>query len=73
MKSRDELLNLAPEELESKLAELRSEMENLQLQKATHQITNPLRIRTVRRDIARVMTLMNEHKNGIRNINVKEK
>ena len=73
MRSRDELLNLAPEELESKLAELRSEMENLQLQKATHQITNPLRIRTVRRDIARVMTLMNEHKNGIRKINVKEK
>lgn len=73
MQNRDELLNLTPEEFESKLAELQSEMENLQLQKATHQITNPLRIRTVRRDIARVMTLMNEYKSGIRNINVKEK
>ncbi len=73
MKSRDELLNLAPEELDSKLVELQSEMENLQLQKATHQITNPLRIRTVRKDIARVMTLMNEHKIGIRKLNVKEK
>jgi large subunit ribosomal protein L29 len=73
MKSRDELFNLAPEELDSKLVELQGEMENLQLQKATHQITNPLRIRMVRKDIARVMTLINEQKNGIRKINVKEK
>ena len=73
MKSRDEVLNLAPDELEAKLGELQGEMENLQLQKATHQITNPLRIRTVRRDIARVMTLINEHKNGIRKIKVEEK
>jgi large subunit ribosomal protein L29 len=72
MKTRDELLNLAPDELETKLAELQGEMENLQLQKATHQITNPLRIRIVRRDIARVRTLINEHKKGIRNKNVKE-
>jgi large subunit ribosomal protein L29 len=73
MKSRDDLLNLSPDELESKLVELRSEMENLQLQKATHQLTNPLRIRTVRRDIARIMTLINEHKTGIRKIKVEEK
>ncbi|MCK4559494.1 MAG: 50S ribosomal protein L29 [Calditrichia bacterium] len=73
MKSRDEVLNLAPDELEAKLVELLGEMENLQLQKATHQITNPLRIRTVRRNIARVMTLINEHKNGIRKIKVEEK
>jgi large subunit ribosomal protein L29 len=73
MKSREEVLNLAPGELEAKLVELHGEMENLQLQKATHQITNPLRIRTVRRNIARVMTLINEHKNSIRKINVEEK
>ncbi len=73
MKSREEVLNLAPDELEAKLVELLGEMENLQLQKATHQITNPLRIRTVRRNIARVMTLINEHKNGIRKIKVEEK
>ena len=73
MKSRDEILNLSPDELGSKLVELQSEMENLQLQKATHQLTNPLRIRTVRRDIARVMTLINEHKTGIRKINVEKK
>ena len=73
MKSRDEILNLSPDELGSKLVELRSEMENLQLQKATHQLANPLRVRTVRRAIARVMTLINEHETGIRKVNVKEK
>ncbi len=73
MKSRDEVLNIAFDELEAKLVELQGEMENLQLQKATHQITNPLRIRMVRRNIARVMTLINEHKNGIRKIKVEEK
>jgi large subunit ribosomal protein L29 len=73
MKSRDDLLNLAQDELDSKLVELQSEMENLQLQKATHQLTNPLRIRTIRKDIARVKTLINEHKIGIRKNNVKEK
>ncbi len=66
MKSRDEIFSLSSEELETKLTELQSEMGNLQLQKATHQITNPLRIRTVRRDIARVITLINEYKSGIR-------
>ena len=73
MKSRDEILSLSPDELNSRLVELRSEMENLQLQKATHQLSNPLRIRTVRRDIARVMTLINEHKIGIRKLNVEKK
>ena len=73
MKRLDEILNLTPDELGSKLVELRSEMENLQLQQATHQLTNPLRIRMVRRDIARVTTLINEHEKGIRKINVEKK
>ena len=73
MKSRDEIFSLSPDELESKLIELREEMENLLLQKATHQITNPLRIRTVRRDIARVITLISEYELNIRKANVEEK
>jgi large subunit ribosomal protein L29 len=66
MKSREEIFNLTPSELETKLTELLEEMDNLQLQKTTHQITNPLRIRLVRRDIARVKTLLSEHQKGIR-------
>ena len=73
MKSRDMLLNLSPDELAVKLPELQDEMKNLQLQKATHQITNPLRIRIIRRDIARVKTLITEYNKGIRKVNVEEK
>lgn len=73
MKSKDTLMSLSAEELDTKLTELHEEMGNLQLQKATHQITNPLRIRLVRRDIARVKTLINEYQKGIRKTGVEEK
>lgn len=73
MKSRDQIMNMSSSELETKLAELKDEMDNLLLQQATHQLTNPLRIRIVRRDIARVKTLINEYKIGIRKSVVEEK
>lgn len=73
MKSKDEILNLGPDELEAKLSELQDEMENLILQKTTHQITNPMRIRTVRRNIARVNTLISEFQKEIRKQKVVEK
>lgn len=73
MKSKENLLSLSADELKTKLTELREEMGNLQLQKATHQITNPLRIRIVRRDIARVKTLLSEHEKGIRKAKLEEK
>jgi len=57
---------LNPRILSRIVRELLEEMNNLQLQKTTHQITNPLRIRLVRRDIARVKTLLSEHQKGIR-------
>ena len=73
MKSKDGILGLTAAELDAKLIELREEMGNLQLQQATHQITNPLRIRLVRRDIARTKTLISEFKNGTRKAIVEEK
>jgi len=72
MKSREEIFNLASDELENKLVELQEEMENLQLQKSTHQLTNPMRIRTIRRNIARIKTLMTEYQKGIRRAKGKE-
>jgi large subunit ribosomal protein L29 len=72
MKSKDEILNLIPDELNKKMQVLQEEMENLQLQKATHQIANPMRIRQVRRNIARIKTLITEYQKGIRNIEKKE-
>jgi large subunit ribosomal protein L29 len=73
MKSKEEILNLSPDELNEKLTELQEEMANLKLQQATHQITNPMRIRTVRRHIARIRTLQAEFASGIRTVKKAEK
>lgn len=51
-----ELRELAPEQLDDRLRELREELFNLRFQQATRQLTNTSRIREVRRDIARVLT-----------------
>jgi len=65
MKSKEDLKGLTLEELKAKLAEAKEEYENLFLQKATHELSNPLRIRTVRREIARIKTFIRQHELGI--------
>ena len=55
-----ELRELSVEQLETKLAELKSELFNLRFQLAINQLENPNRISEVRHDIARVMTLLRE-------------
>lgn len=55
-----ELRELSTEELEKKLAELKEELFNLRFQLATGQLENPMRVRAVRKDIARVKTVMTE-------------
>ncbi len=52
-----ELRNLLDEELRGKLQELQEELFNLRFQLATGQIENVGRIRSVRRDIARLKTV----------------
>jgi len=47
-------------ELEQQLAGLRSELFNLRFQQATRQLRNPARIRQVKREIARLLTIMTE-------------
>ena len=47
-------------ELKSELLELRKEQFNLRMQRGTGQLTNPSRFKTVRRQIARVKTRINE-------------
>ncbi len=59
MKAR-ELRELTEEELDRKEEDLSSELLNLRFQLATGQIENPLRIRYVRRDLARVKTIKRE-------------
>ncbi len=52
----EELKDKTKPELEAKGRELRQELFNLRLQKATSQLENPARMRNLRRDIARVET-----------------
>lgn len=52
-------------ELQSQLTELKTELFNLRFQLATGQLDNPLRINTVRKDIARVKTIVRERELGI--------
>ena len=60
MKSKENYKELSAEELNERLAERIEELENLRLQQATHQITNPIRIRFIRRDISRIKTIMHQ-------------
>lgn len=55
-----ELRSLTLEELEDEETRLRKELFNLRFQKSTGEIENPLRIRQVRRDIAKVLTMKSE-------------
>ena len=59
MKAYD-IRNMSSEELESKLKELKNELFNLRFQNAINQLENPHRIGEVKKDIARVMTVLNE-------------
>jgi large subunit ribosomal protein L29 len=55
-----ELAELGDQELEKRLADLQEELFNLRFQYATRQLTNHSRMREVRRDVARVHTLLRQ-------------
>ena len=57
-----EVRDLSPEEQAAKLAELEKELFNLRIQQTAGQLEKPDRVRTVRRDIARIKTVMNQAK-----------
>ena len=59
MKS-SELRKLSQAELDAKLLELKKELFNLRFQQAINQLDNPMRISAVRKDIARVMTVIRD-------------
>jgi large subunit ribosomal protein L29 len=52
-----EIKNLGSAELRNREAELRKEVFNLRIQKQVGQVENPLRARTARRELARVLTV----------------
>jgi large subunit ribosomal protein L29 len=64
MKAKD-MRNLSTEEIEHKINALKEELFNLRFQLATGQLDNPMRIRAVRKDIARAQTILRERELGI--------
>ena len=56
-----ELRELTQSELELKLKDLKEELFNLRFQLAINQLDNPMRITAVKRDIARVSTVLREN------------
>ncbi|QFU07643.1 50S ribosomal protein L29 [Rhodobacteraceae bacterium THAF1] len=55
-----DLRGKTPDELRDQLAQLKKEQFNLRFQAATNQMENTSRMRIVRRDVARVKTILNE-------------
>lgn len=55
-----EIRELTAQELSDKLKELKTELFNLRFQHAINQLDNPHRIVEVKRDIARVMTILQQ-------------
>ncbi len=54
------LRDLSNEELQAKAAELKKEIFNLRFQQAMGQIENPMRLRLLRKEIARAKTILKE-------------
>jgi large subunit ribosomal protein L29 len=56
----NELRDMSLEDLESRLGELTEERFRLRFRSATESIENPMRFRAIRRDIARIKTILKE-------------
>lgn len=52
--------DMSVNELEQKLVELKGELFNLRFQMATGQLENPIRVRDVKKSIARIKTILRE-------------
>ena len=60
MMKANELRDKSTEELQAQLTSLKKDLFFLRMQHATNQLDNPLKIQTVKRDIARVKTIIRE-------------
>ena len=60
----EEIHTKTPDQLKSDLAQLQKEQFNLRFQRASGQLENTARVRTVRRDIARIKTMLAQKARG---------
>ena len=56
----NEIRGLTADELNAKLADLKKDLFMLRMQHATNQLDNPLKLADVKKDIARIMTVLRE-------------
>jgi large subunit ribosomal protein L29 len=64
----DSIRDLTHDEVEQRRSEIEEELFNLTLKKRTKELDNPLRIRSLRRDLARIMTVLREEELGVRKL-----
>lgn len=57
----NEIRELSAEDLDKKLAELKEELFNLRFQMATGQCENPMKIREIKKSIARIKTIQRQN------------
>ena len=60
-----EVRNLSVEKLQEKLQELKKDLFMLRMQHATNQLDNPLQIATVKKNIARIKTIIREKETNV--------
>ena len=67
MKAKDvkEIRGLSVEKLEEKLADLKKDLFMLRMQHATNQLDNPMQIAAVKKDIARIKTIIREKETNV--------
>jgi large subunit ribosomal protein L29 len=59
-----EIRALSPDEIKARISDTREELMKLRFQQTTGQLTDTSRLRTLRRDIARMETILNETQNA---------
>jgi large subunit ribosomal protein L29 len=64
----DSLRDMTKDELLQKRNELKEELFNLRMRKSLKELDNPLKLRTIRRDISRIETILSEDRLAIRSI-----
>ena len=60
----NEIRKMSAEQLNEKLTGLKKDLFMLRMQHATNQLDNPMQINTIKKDIARVKTIMKQKENG---------
>ena len=65
MMKANEIRKMSPAELDAKLMELKKNLFMLRMQHATNQLDNPMRLNAVKKDIARIKTIIREKETNV--------